>query len=93
MIKSFACEHTEKLHTAGQPARQFRPFARQAKRKLLMLHAAAEVRDLRSPPCNRLEKLSGDRAGQYSIRINDQWRICFRWEEGGATDVEICDYH
>ena len=93
MIKTFACKHTEKLHTAGQPARQFRPFARQAKCKLLMLHAAAEERDLRSPPGNRLGKLSGDRAGQYSIRINDQWRICFRWEEGGAYDVEICDYH
>ena len=93
MIKTFACKHTEQLHTAGTVARTFGAFARPAKRKLMMLHAAVELRDLRSPPGNRLEKLSGDRAGQYSIRINDQWRICFRWDQGDVHDVEICDYH
>ncbi|GLQ27217.1 type II toxin-antitoxin system RelE/ParE family toxin [Sulfitobacter pacificus] len=93
MIKTFACKHTCALHIDGQAARQFRPFARQAKRKLLMLHAASEYRDLTNPPGNRLEKLQGNRAGQSSIRINDQWRICFRWDQGDAYDVEICDYH
>ncbi len=93
MLKTFATKHTQALHQTGQPARQHRAFARQAKRKLAMLNAATDVRDLTSPPGNRLEKLSGDRAGQYSIRINDQWRICFRWDQGDAYDVEICDYH
>jgi toxin HigB-1 len=64
-----------------------------ALRKLRMLHNAAVSDDLRSPPGNRLEKLSGRRAGQYSIRINDQWRICFRWHKGDVHDAEICDYH
>ena len=74
-------------------ARAFRAFARPAARKLAMVNAAAEIGDLASPPGNRLEKLSGDRAGQYSIRINDQWRVCFRFDDGDAYDVEICDYH
>ena len=64
-----------------------------ARRKLLMIDAAVDLRDLRVPPGNRLEKLKGDRSGQYSIRINDQWRICFRWQKDGAHDVEIIDYH
>ena len=64
-----------------------------ARRKLRMLHAAQNVQDLRAPPGNRLEALKGDRKGQHSIRVNDQWRICFRWEEGHAYDVEIVDYH
>jgi proteic killer suppression protein len=64
-----------------------------ARRKLGWLDAAAALRDLASPPGNRLESLSGDRQGQHSIRINDQWRICFRWSDGGADDVEIVDYH
>lgn len=93
MIKSFTCRRTRTLFDTNIAHRQFRPFARQAKRKLLMLDAATDVIDLRSPPSNRLEKLSGDRAGQYSIRINDQWRITFRWHNGDAHDVEICDYH
>lgn len=93
MIRTFACRHTEALHKFGKVHRQFRAFAVPAKRKLTMLNAAAHVTDLRAPPGNRLEKLSGDRAGQYSIRINDQWRICFRWNEQDAYDVEICDYH
>jgi len=66
---------------------------RHAKRKLLMLHAAAELKDLKSPPGNRLEKLSGDRNDQWSIRINDQYRICFVWQNGDAWEVEITDYH
>lgn len=64
-----------------------------ARRKLLYLNDAQDVRDLLAPPGNRLEKLSGDREGQYSIRINDQWRVCFRWQDGRALDVEIVDYH
>ena len=64
-----------------------------ARRKLLMIDAAVDLRDLRVPPGIRLEKLKGDRSGQYSIRINDQWRICFRWQKDGAHDVEIIDYH
>jgi proteic killer suppression protein len=62
-------------------------------RKLAILDASESLNDLRSPPGNRLEQLSGDRAGQHSIRINDQWRVCFRWEDGDAEDVEITDYH
>jgi len=64
-----------------------------ALRKLRMVSNAVDVSDLRSPPANRLEKLSGSRAGQYSMRVNDQWRICFTWRDGAAYDVEICDYH
>ena len=93
MIASFKDRDTQALFDR-QSVRRFRQFERIALRKLTMLHAAAELRDLRSPPGNRLEALRGDRAGQYSIRINDQWRICFRWtEDGHAEDVEICDYH
>jgi proteic killer suppression protein len=66
---------------------------RAALRKLLLLDAAESLHDLRVPPGNRLEKLAGDREGQYSIRINDQWRVCFLWKDGGAHDVEITDYH
>ena len=66
---------------------------RVARRKLDLLNQAAALADLRAPPNNRLEKLKGDREGQYSIRINDQWRVCFRWTESGAEDVEIVDYH
>jgi len=76
------------------PVRRFsREIQRVALRKLVMLHAAESLQDLRAPPGNRLERLSGDREGQYSIRINDQWRVCFRWAEGDAYDVEITDYH
>ena len=70
-----------------------RELLRSALRKLLILDAAEELNDLTIPPGNRLEKLRGDRAGQYSIRINQQWRICFRWTEGGPEDVSIVDYH
>jgi proteic killer suppression protein len=72
---------------------RWRAIRAAAERKLQMLDCAADVADLRSPPGNRLEKLSGDRQGQYSIRVNDQWRLCFLWENDGAHDVEIVDYH
>ncbi len=92
MIKSFRCKDTQALYQGGSP-RRFRAFQAQAERKLQMLDSAAGLDDLKSPPGNRLEKLTGDRAGQYSIRINDQWRVCFRWQDGDAHDVEIVDYH
>ena len=92
MIRSFANRATERL-ARRERVRQFAGFDRVALRKLAMIEAAAVLDDLRVPPGNRLEALRGDRAGQYSIRINDQWRICFRWQEGEAHDVEICDYH
>lgn len=93
MIRSFADKEVEQLW-CGNPSRRLpggiQPIAR---RKLRMLAAAATLNDLRVPPANRLEALRGDRKGQYSIRINAQWRICFRWNEGDAYDVEIVDYH
>ena len=92
MIRSFACRHTETLFNGGDP-REFRAFRRQAERKLAMLDAASTLAFLRSPPGNRLELLQGERAGQHSIRINDQWRICFHWRDGDAFDVAIVDYH
>ena len=91
MIRSFASRDTEELCEGGSP-RKFRSFQGQAERKLQMLDSAKDLNDLRVPPGNRLEKLGGDRRGQYSIRINDQWRICFRWRDDGAWDVEIVDY-
>ncbi|MGB8886041.1 MAG: type II toxin-antitoxin system RelE/ParE family toxin [Candidatus Korobacteraceae bacterium] len=92
MIKSFGSRETEQLH-ARQRVKRFRTFERVAQRKLRQLDIATELRDLRSPPGNHLEALKGDRAGQYSIRINDQWRICFVWRDGDAYDVDIVDYH
>ena len=92
MILSFASKETEELFHY-QHSRRFRAFERVALRKLLQLHAATELRSLASPPGNRLEELSGDRKGQHSIRINDQWRICFVWREGNCYEVEIVDYH
>ena len=93
MIASFADEETEKIFR-GYRSRKLPPtIQKTARRKLLYLHDAEDLRDLRSPPGNRLEQLSGDRAGQYSIRINDQWRICFTWLNNEAHDVEIVDYH
>jgi proteic killer suppression protein len=92
MIRSFHCPDTEKLFN-DLPVRRFRVIERAARRKLELLAAATRLEDLRQPPDNRLESLKGDRAGQYSIRINDQWRICFRWSGGDAHDVEIVDYH
>ena len=92
MIRSFACSDTEALFHSSAVAR-FRNIERVARRKLLQLHAASELASLRIPPGNQLESLKGDRKGQYSIRVNDQWRICFRWDADGAHDVEIVDYH
>lgn len=93
MIRSFRDRETEKVFNREPSRRWSRDLQRIARRKLLMLDAAETLADLRVPPGNRLEKLSGDREGQYSIRINDQWRICFRWGEGDAHDVEMIDYH
>lgn len=92
MIRSYRCPETERLHRR-QPSRRFRAIERVARRKLRMIDNATELRDLLAPPGNRLEALHGDRKGQHSIRINDQWRICFRWRDGDACDVEIVDYH
>ncbi len=92
-IKTFRCKETERLYRERVSGGRFRSFADVAYRKLFQLAHAAELRDLQLVPGNRLEKLGGDRKGQYSIRINDQWRICFIWNEGAAYDVEITDYH
>ena len=93
MIKGFRDRETERLF-ARQAHTRFPPdIWLTAWRKLAMLDAAERVDDLRLPPGNRLEKLSGDREGQYSIRINEQWRLCFRWRDGDAYAVEITDYH
>jgi proteic killer suppression protein len=91
-IQSFRCPDTKALYESKQP-RRFRNIEAVAERNLQMLDDAVELRDLRSPPGNRLEQLSGDRAGQCSIRINDQWRVCFTWTNAGPVDVEIVDYH
>jgi proteic killer suppression protein len=93
MIKSIRCRETEKLFLRQRSSRFSADVHRVGLRKLLLLDAAEELEDLRIPPGNRLEKLAGNRQGQYSIRINDQWRICFRWSEGDAYEVEIADYH
>lgn len=92
MIQSFSCADTEALFTTGK-TRRWSDIKSVAERKLAMLDAATELRDLRSPPGNRLESLSGNRAGQHSIRVNDQWRLCFTWTEHGPINVEIVDYH
>jgi proteic killer suppression protein len=92
MIRSFNSADTEAL-AKGVRVRPFAGIAAVARRKLRQLEIAGRLDDLRVPPGNRLEALKGDRSGEYSIRINDQWRICFRWEEAGAEDVEIVDYH
>lgn len=91
MIKSFRCRDTEGLFETGR-SRRFANIRRVALRKLDMIEAAAGLDDLKVPPGNRLEALKGDRKGQHSIRINDQWRICFLWNDG-AENVEIVDYH
>jgi proteic killer suppression protein len=92
MIHSFTCLDTEALfHSQTVP--RFRNIERVARRKLLQLHAATELASLRVPPGNQLEALKGSRKGQHSIRVNDQWRVCFVWREDGAHQVEIVDYH
>lgn len=92
MIQSFKDDDAQALF-AGKRVARFVNFRAVAERKLQMLHRATRLDDLRSPPNNRLEALKGDRAGSFSIRINDQWRLCFRFEGGHALDVEIVDYH
>jgi proteic killer suppression protein len=89
---SFADRSAEALFN-DLPAPRYRAFERQARRKLLLLNAAGSLNELRSPPGNRLEALKGERRGQHSIRINDQWRVCFEWRAGDAWNVEIVDYH
>ena len=92
MIRSFADRHTRRFFE-GERVPRFGGFATQAARRLTVLDSAVELRDLAMLRSNRFEALRGDRAGQYSIRINAQWRICFRWTEDGPHDVEIVDYH
>jgi proteic killer suppression protein len=92
MIVLFRCRDTRAL-AAGQRVKRFANLESVARRKLRQLEIAARLDDLRVPPDNRLEALSGDRQGQYSVRINDQFRVCFRWTAAGAEDVEIVDYH
>ena len=92
MIRSFRCSETEAL-SKGERVRRFVNIASVARRKFRQLQVAGRLDDLRVPPGNRLEVLKGDRLGQHSIRINDQWRICFRWSGAGAENVEIVDYH
>jgi proteic killer suppression protein len=91
-IRPFRCKDTEALFDGKRIAR-FRNVESVALRKLAMLNRVVQVDELRIPPQNRLELLKGDRKGQWSIRINDQWRLCFRWTDGSACDVEIVDYH
>jgi proteic killer suppression protein len=93
MIRSFACRETERLFNDETSRRLPAGIQRVARRKLLVLSQARQLNDMRSPPGNRLEALKGDRAGKYSVRINDQYRICFRWQGEDAFDVEIVDYH
>lgn len=93
LIRSFGDRETERLARRGRVKRWSPDLQRAALRKLRMLDAAVVLDDLRVPPGNRLERLKGDRAGQHSIGINDQWRICFHWIDGDAHDVEIVDYH
>lgn len=91
-IRSFRCTDTQSLYDGRKP-RRFRNIEAVAQRKLQMLDDAEELRDLASPPGNRLEALSGNRAGQHSIRVNDQWRVCFVWTAAGPENIEIVDYH
>jgi proteic killer suppression protein len=93
MIKSFKCRETEKLFRRERSRKLPSDIQRQAQRKLYLLDAAVSLEDLRIPPGNRLEALAGNRKGQHSIRINAQWRICFRWKDNDAHDVEVVDYH
>lgn len=92
MIKTFHDKNAEALFN-DRPVRRFQAIEKIIRRKLVYLQAAKTLQDLLIPPGNRLEALSGNRVGQYSIRVNDQWRICFKWQDGNAYDVEIVDYH
>lgn len=93
MIQSFSCVETEQLFATGKSRRLPPEILKRAVMRLTQLHAATQVEDLRVPPSNRLEALSSDRAGEWSIRINDRWRVCFRFADGHAHGVEIVDYH
>ena len=93
MIRSFRCAETEGIFNLRPSRRLATEIQQAALRKLRMLNRSSSLDDLRIPPANRLEKLVGDRSGQWSIRINQRWRICFRWKDGDALDVEIVDYH
>lgn len=93
MIKSFKCKDTESIFRRSRSKKFPTDLQRKMLMKLQMLNRAVVLKDLSIPPGNMLERLKGDREGQYSIRVNDQWRVCFRWEEGDAFDVEIVDYH
>ena len=93
MIKTFKCKETQKVYQRAFSKKLPHDIQRASYKKLLMIDASINIEDLRIPPANRLEKLSGDREGQYSIRINKQYRICFLWENESAFDVEIVDYH
>ncbi|CAH1904755.1 Toxin HigB-1 [Candidatus Nitrotoga sp. HW29] len=92
MIKSFRCKNTEALYQ-GKRVRKFESFATQAEKRLEILDNAKTIHDLMGLPSNRFEALAGDRAGQYSIRVNQQWRVCFEWKDADAYNVEIVDYH
>ena len=93
MIQSFKCKETEKIWKQEYSKKFSKDIQRVALRKLFMIQRAKELKDLMIPPANRVEKLKGDRKNQYSIRINDQYRICFQWEDSNAYNVEIVDYH
>jgi proteic killer suppression protein len=93
VIRTFADRETERIWIEEGSRRLPEAIQRRALNKLALLNRAARLEDLRVPPGNRLEALRGSRAGQHSIRINDQWRVCFRWASGDAFDVEVCDYH
>ena len=93
MIRSFGSKDTERIWREQYVKRVDRGVQRAALRKLELIHAAKDVEDLRIPPGNRLEQLTGDRRGQHSIRVNSQWRICFVWRDGGGDNVELADYH
>jgi len=93
MIKSFSDKETEKIFNRQFSSKLPQNIQRVARKKLVILDAAPRLNDLRIPPGNQLETLKGDRKGQHSVRINDQWRICFKWSDGDAKDVEITDYH
>ncbi|HMS00632.1 MAG: type II toxin-antitoxin system RelE/ParE family toxin [Anaerolineales bacterium] len=93
MIKNFKDDETQKIYQRQRSRKLPADIQQTALRKLRMINNSVSINDLRVPPANRLEKLSGNRAGQWSIRINDQWRVCFRWEGSDALDVEITDYH
>lgn len=93
MIKSFANKDTERVFSGRKPKKLPQQILDRAEAKLVILDSVAEVEELRTPPGNRLEQLGGDRAGQWSVRINQRYRICFNWEDGDAYDVEIVDYH